>query len=240
MRSKIRPGLSWFTAAILVMTAGWSQAAAPVFSPPKQGLSGNTAGTQTPALPVPVLPGTTLPASGNSPSKAEPKITDGHDHEVKPGTSVIEAVDLPVLPALVRTTRATWDNGYGTIRATIAALRAEASRAKLEPKGRPLIVYIESNDKDFRVDVLLPLASEPADTATLSAGFRTGHNPGGKALKFEHRSAYADVETTYEAITAYLDTKDLSAREFFIEEFVNDVPDPGDIKMAVNIYVFLK
>ncbi|MGE3645139.1 MAG: GyrI-like domain-containing protein [Beijerinckiaceae bacterium] len=177
--------------------------------------------------------------SGNQATPAEK-----HDHGNKDGNddkpSVIQTVDLPALPVIATTGKSTWDAGYGEIRSAIAALRAETTRTGLEPTGRPLVVYVESNDQDFRFDVMLPLKAAPAAGVKLSPAFRSGHNPGGSALKFEHRGAYAEIESTYEAITAYLDEKGLSARDLFIEEFVNDVAEASDIKMAVNIYVFLK
>lgn len=232
--------------AMTIAILGWpglSNAAAPVLSAPKSGLGGKAAGTPPAGLPEPSIPATGAKPADPAPKKPGGASSDGHDHSHsgKDGKdAVIETVDLPVLPVLARSARSDWANGYKTIRATIAALRAEAARAKLEPKGRPLIVYLESTDKDFRVDILLPLASEPGKDVQVADGFRTGHNPGGKAMKFEHRGAYSQIEQTYEAITAYLDEKGLSAREFFIEEFVNEIADPNDIKMAVNIYVFLK
>jgi effector-binding domain-containing protein len=232
----IRPGRLALILIFLALTAfpaSISQAAAPVLEAPKASQSGKTK-TQG-------LPSQSLPGSGASQPADKPDGAHDHDHNTKSGgASVIETVKVPVLPVLARTAQASWDNGYAAIRKTIAELRTEATRAGLEPKGRPLIVYIENSDQQFRFDALLPLASAPAVTAKLSNGFRFGHNPGGKAMKFEHRGAYAEIESTYEAITAYLDEKGLSAREFFIEEIVNDVADPADIKSAVNIYVFLR
>jgi effector-binding domain-containing protein len=228
-----RLALATIFLSLAAFPAGISRAAAPVLETPKSGLSGKTT---TQGLPAPSLPGPDTSQPADKPDGAH-----DHDHNTKAGgASVIETVKVPVLPVLARTAQASWDNGYAAIRKAIAELRAEATRAGLEPKGRPLIVYIENSDQQFRFDALLPLASEPAATAKLSNGFRFGRNPGGKAMKFEHRGAYAEIESTYEAITAYLDEKGLSAREFFIEEIVNDVADPADIKSAVNIYVFLR
>jgi len=212
------------------------QAAAPVLPAPKPAQAGKSTGTPAPVVPLPGTPEPRTPAHKKPPA-AKPDLDHGHG---RGKDSVIETVDLPVLPVLMRTSRSSWDNGYGNIRKTILALQKEAARAGLQPKGRPMIVYIESNDRSFRFDALLPLASKPENPPTLSNGFRLATTPGGKAMTFEHRGPYADIEKTYEAITAYLDEKSLRAREFFIEEIVNDIADPKDIKMAVNIYVFLQ
>ena len=59
-------------------------------------------------------------------------------------------------------------------------------------------------------------------------------------MRFEHDGAYSDIDATYDAITAYLDDKGIDAQDSFIEEYVNDVKDPDDPNLHVNIYVLLK
>ena len=49
-----------------------------------------------------------------------------------------------------------------------------------------------------------------------------------------------DIDATYDAITAYLDEKGIDAQDSFIEEYANDVKDPDDPTLQVNIYVLLK
>ncbi|MBV9906583.1 MAG: AraC family transcriptional regulator, partial [Hyphomicrobiales bacterium] len=44
----------------------------------------------------------------------------------------------------------------------------------------------------------------------------------------------------YDAITAYLDDKGIDAQDTFVEEYANDVKDPDDPTLQVNIYVLLK
>lgn len=196
-----------------------AHAAAPVLKAPKPGDAAKAA----PGMPAP-----------------EAKPGDRNDHDDKAGDSVIQTVDLPILPAIASTGKSTWEKGYADIRSAIASLRAESQRLGMTLKGRPLVIYLESDDRGFRFDLLLPLEKPPVADAKLSPGIRATHNPGGKAMKFEHRGPYADIESTYQAITALLDEKGLNARDFFIEEFVNDAADASDIAMAVNIYVFLK
>ena len=64
--------------------------------------------------------------------------------------------------------------------------------------------------------------------------------PGGKAMRFQHRSAYDDIDSTYQAITAYLDEKGLEAQNLFIEEYLNTPKGPEDPDLEVDIYVFLR
>ena len=69
---------------------------------------------------------------------------------------------------------------------------------------------------------------------------QAGASPTGKALKFEHRGSYDEIESTYEAITAYLDEKGLDSENRFIEEYLTDLTAAEDADVDVDIYVFLK
>ncbi len=59
-------------------------------------------------------------------------------------------------------------------------------------------------------------------------------------MRFEHLGSYADIDATYDAITAYLDEKGIDAQDSFLEEYANDVKDADDPSLQVNIYVLLK
>jgi effector-binding domain-containing protein len=74
----------------------------------------------------------------------------------------------------------------------------------------------------------------------LDAGISLAESPSGKAIKFQHRGAYDDIDSTYEAITAYLDEKGIDARNLFVEDYLNEAKDSTDINLQVDIYVFLK
>ena len=76
--------------------------------------------------------------------------------------------------------------------------------------------------------------------ASLSDAVKIGQTPSGKAMRFEHQGAYSDIDATYDAITAYLDEKGIDAQDSFVEEYANDVKDPDDPTLQVNIYVLLK
>ena len=43
-----------------------------------------------------------------------------------------------------------------------------------------------------------------------------------------HKDAYEEIDGTYETITAYLDAKDIVARDAFIEEYVSEMKDATD------------
>ena len=90
-------------------------------------------------------------------------------------------------------------------------------------------------------DSLVSPIAKPADgKTTLTPDVSLGELPAGKVLKFQHRGAYDDIDSTYEAITAYLDKKGLEAKNLFIEEYLNDVKGSDDTNLQVDIYVYIK
>lgn len=148
-------------------------------------------------------------------------------------------VELPSRPVLMMRGKAKWDDGFETMTGAFGKLRAEAKRLELSEGGKPLTIFLESDDETFTFEAMLPLGSDPGAKQP-GDGFSFGKNPGGKAMKFEHRGAYAEIEVTYEAITAFLDEKGLLAQDAFIEEYLTEPKSAEDTSLAVDIYVFLK
>jgi effector-binding domain-containing protein len=67
-----------------------------------------------------------------------------------------------------------------------------------------------------------------------------GPAPSGKALKFVHRGSYDAMDSTYEAITNFLDDKQLEAKDLFIEEYATDPVKTAPDKLVVNVFVPVK
>ena len=72
----------------------------------------------------------------------------------------------------------------------------------------------------------MPLAGAPDGKTPTLRSVKIGETPVGKAMRFEHRGAYDDIDGTYEAITAYLDEKGVDAQDVFVEEYLNDINLP--------------
>ena len=87
---------------------------------------------------------------------------------------------------------------------------------------------------------MLPIEKAPDGKSTLPGDITFGMSPAGKVLKFQHRGAYDDIDTTYEAITAYLDERGFEARDLFVEEYLNDSKGSDDVNLQVDVYVYLK
>lgn len=197
---------------------------------------------QTPSTPA-TPPAAAPPASATSPAPpaAPPaaQATPAPAEDSSGAAPSVKPIEMAARPALTLSGKADWDDGYKTIMAAIAKLRAEAQRAGLKVTGHPLTVFRSTDDSGFRFDAMLLVEQPPAD-AQLGADFKIMETPSGKAVKFEHRSSYEEIESTYEAITAWLDEKGLDSRDLFIEEYLNDGKGSDDTDLQVDIYVFVK
>ena len=82
--------------------------------------------------------------------------------------------------------------------------------------------------------------AKPDGKEDLGNGVKLGTSPSGKAIKFQHRGAYDDIESTYDVITAYLDAKGLQVDSPYIEEYLTELKTADDPNLQVDIYVFMK
>ena len=195
---------------------------------------------QAPAAPSPVpakpaeAPSATNPAPG-APEGANPAgpATSGEG-------STGENVDLPSRPFAYIEGKADKDEIYSAILSSLSSVKRDMDKANLASSGRPLAVFVESDDTGFKFHAGYPLAAAPEGKSSLSETVKIGQTPSGKAMRFEHQGAYGDIDATYDAITAYLDDKGIDAQDTFIEEYTNDVKDSDDPTLQVNIYVLLK
>jgi effector-binding domain-containing protein len=151
-----------------------------------------------------------------------------------------EVVDLPAQPFVYTEGKADRDEIYSAILGSLDLVKKEMDKAGVVPAGRPLAVFVESDDTGFKYHAGYPLKAAPEGKSSLSDAVKIGQTPSGKAMRFEHQGAYADIDATYDAITAYLDEKGIDAQDSFVEEYVNDVKDADDPTLQVNIYVLLK
>src|ERR1700722_9384507 len=194
---------------------------------------------QSPAAPSPVP---TKPAE--APSATNPAPAPEGANPAGPTTSgegsTGESVDLPSRPFAYVEAKADKDEIYSAILSSLSSVKHDMDKANLAPAGRPLAVFVESDDTGFKFHAGYPLAAAPEGKSSLSDTVKIGQTPSGKAMRFEHQGAYGDIDATYDAITAYLDDKGIDAQDTFIEEYANDVKDSDDPTLQVNIYVLLK
>jgi effector-binding domain-containing protein len=180
------------------------------------------------------------PPKAEAPNNAPAAAPDSAAAPAPAEESAIQTADIASRVVLETHGSASWEEGYGKIWEALAKLRASAEKAGLKVEGRPLAAFTETDDAGFKFDALLPVDAKPDAKPALGADVALAQSPSGKALKFQHRGAYDDIDTTYDAITAYLDEKGLEARNLFVEEYLSDSKDSSDVAQEVDIFVFLK
>lgn len=149
-------------------------------------------------------------------------------------------VELQAQPVLRLKGQSTWDEGFEELKKAIRQLDEDAKRLGLTPVGQPKAHFIESDDLGFTFEAFLPIVAEPASGLAFSKGVETGRSPQGRAMIFTHEGPYEEIDAAYEAITAFLDEKGLTATGKFIEEYLALPEKSDDAGLKLNIYVFLK
>jgi len=196
---------------------------------------------RAPAEPQPVQPPPTLP----SPQPVLPvqqQQTGTPDSNAtlagkKGDPSDVDEIQLTAKPVLLLAGQASWDQGFQKLSEAIALLRGEADKAGLKAAGRPLTLFVETDDNGFKFEAMLPVDKAADAAKPLAAGVRNAQSPVGRALRFVHTAPYDDIDSTYETITAYLEAKNIVVKDAFLEEYVSDLKDPGDPNLEINVYV---
>ncbi|PVE24452.1 AraC family transcriptional regulator [Microvirga sp. KLBC 81] len=151
-------------------------------------------------------------------------------------TGVEEGV-LTAKPAVVLAGTSTWDEAFDSLKNAVAKLDGELKKAGISPTGRPLTIFVDTDDNGFKFEAMIPIAQVPEGKTELTPEIKFGKTPEGKAFRFVHKDAYDEIDGTYETITAYLDIKEIVAKDAFIEEYVSEFTDSQDTNFEVNIYV---
>ena len=220
--------------ALMAAVAGGLAAAAPA--------AGAQTAAPAPASPAPVPappPAAPLPAAP-APAPAAPDGTAAAPVS-PPDTTISQTMTLQPHPVMQVSGQSTWDDGFKTLNDSFTKLNEQLAKDKIQPTGHPMAIFTETDDAGFKFTAMVQVAADPgAKPADMPADESFGQSPAGKVMKFQHRSAYDDIDSTYEAITAYLDEKGLEAKNMFAEEYLNRTKTSDDNTLEVDIYVFLK
>ncbi|HET6376024.1 MAG TPA: GyrI-like domain-containing protein [Methylocella sp.] len=156
-----------------------------------------------------------------------------------PSDGSVMTIELKPRPVAYLSGSGEWATGFKAVRGEIAKVQAAITKAGLTAAGHPFALLLETGEKNFQFQAMVPIAENP-EVKELSDGVKIGESPSGKALKFLHRGAYDDIDSTYELITAFLDEKGLDTENRFIEEYLTDTDEPDDANLEADIYVLLK
>jgi effector-binding domain-containing protein len=188
-------------------------------------------------LPVPGSAQGQAPSGPPGPVVQAPA-AQGRPTLVGPGDPVnVDEVVLPGKPAAIMSGTSTWDEGLNNLKGAFRKIEEELARVAIAPAGRPVTVFVETDDLGFRYEAMIPVLGEPESRGTLPAEIRFGKTPEGKALRFVHKEPYDEIDSTYETITAYLDAKNITVKDSFVEEYVTDLTEPTDPNLEINVFV---
>ncbi|MGH6935953.1 MAG: GyrI-like domain-containing protein [Methylocella sp.] len=179
------------------------------------------------------------PAVNAKPAPSTPAETGSKPPPGVPDDASAVTLELTSRPVAFTTASAEWADGFKSVMGEIAKVNGAIKKAGLAPAGHPFALFLETDDKGFQFEAMVPLAGKP-EGKELSDGVKIGESPSGKAIKFLHRGAYDDIDSTYDLITAFLDEKGLESQNRFIEEYLTDTKEPDDANLEADIYVFLK
>lgn len=186
------------------------------------------------AAPQPASPS---PPPATSPAAPETSAPAGPS-PLRPGDAFGEAVTLPARPILYVTGHSDWDSAFETLTQAYRSLGRHLEAQGIQPDGPAMTIYTKTDDLGFDFRAAVPVAAAPKEPP--KDGIAAGEAPSGKALKFVHRGSYNALDSTYEAVTNYLDEKQLDAEDQFIEEYVTDILKTSPDNLVVNIYVPVK
>ena len=146
------------------------------------------AAAEAPAAPdSPVAPKPTLDLN-------EPQPPADAQAEAQAEAIAGQAIDIIARPVAKLRGQGTWADGLKTLSDAIANVRIAASKAGLTVDGRPLVAFTETDDNGFHFEAMLPLTKPPEAKTKLDNGVEVGASPAGKALKFQHRGPYEEIE----------------------------------------------
>jgi len=131
-----------------------------------------------------------------------------------------------------------WDSAFDTLLDAFKSVQGYLDKQGLKAAGPVMTIYTATDDAGFKFQAAVPIAEPPKDPP--HGDIAMGKSPEGKALKFLHRGSYDSMDSTYEAITNYLDERKLEAADIFFEEYLTDpVKTPPD-KLEVMVIVPIK
>lgn len=130
---------------------------------------------------------------------------------------------------------ANWDTAFETLVDTFKSLSTVLDKQGLKATGPAMTIYTSIEDTGFQFQAAIPIAEEPKNLPP--GDVLIGKSPAGKALKFVHHGSYDSMDSTYEAITNYMDERRLESKDMFIEEYVTDLTTTPEDQLVINVLV---
>ena len=157
---------------------------------------------------------------------------------LQPGDAFGEEVTLQQRAIVYLKGHSNWDAAFATLVDAFNSLNEYLAKQGIKPDGKYMTIYTKTDDTGFSFEAAAPIAQAPAIPP--KGDIAISQAPSGKALKFVHRGSYDAMDSTYEAITNYLDDRRLEAKDLFIEEYTSDPAKADPKNLVINVYVPVK
>ena len=157
---------------------------------------------------------------------------------LKPGDAFGLEVMLPERTMVYLKGHTNGDTAFDTLVESFKTLHAFMDKEGIAANGPAMTIYTQTDETGFQFEAAYPIAQTPANPP--KGDIAVGPAPSGKALKFVHRGSYDAMDTTYEAITNYLDDHQLDAKDLFIEEYTTDPATSNQDKLVIDVFVPIK
>lgn len=200
-------------------------AAAPTLA---QSPSPPSEGTPSPQTAPPPAQAPQAPPPQAQPPQAQPS-------PAPPGDIFGEEVTLTEKTIVYFKGSGTWDSAFDTIVDAFKTVNGFLDKQGLKPAGPPMTIYTATDDAGFQFNAAVPVAEELKDPP--KGDIAVGKSPSGRAFKFVHHGSYDSMDSTYEAITNFLDDKQIDAKDLFVEQYVTDPITTPEDRLVVEIYV---
>jgi len=146
-----------------------------------------------------------------------------------------EELTLTPVPVLTLSGSATWEEAYDKLVEAMKTLDGELARLGLSRAGDAFVLYTASDDRGFEFEAQVPFSG--TTTRKPEGGMKLGGSYAGKVLKFTHSGSFADMDNTYEQIANYLDEKNVSADELYVEQYRTDLATTAPDALTIDILV---
>jgi effector-binding domain-containing protein len=233
--SRIRLAAPTAFALALVLATGHAMAQQP--APPAAQPAPPAPAEPAPAQPAPA-PATPSQAAPGEQAPAPQTGTMGTPSPLQPGDAFGQEVSLPERTIIYLKGHTNWDTAFDTLVDSFKSLNDYLDKQGIKADGLPMTIYTQTDDTGFQFEAAMPVAEAPKDPP--KGDIAVGKAPAGKALKFVHRGSYDAMDSTYEAITNYLDDKQLEAKDLFIEEYTTSPVTSNPDKLVINVFVPVK
>ena len=157
---------------------------------------------------------------------------------LQPGDAFGESVTLPERTIIYIKGHSKWDAAFETLVDAFKSLNEYLDKQGIKPTGPAMTIYTETDDAGFSFEAAMPIAAAPANPP--KGDIAVGPAPSGNALKFVHRGSYDAMDSTYEAITNYLDDKHLEAQGSVHRGICHRPVKTNAENLMVNVFVPVK